>query len=1767
MITDETKIVEDSDSSVIRDRAIRLFQYLRELSEMRTKTIRTLDQYEDVMWLSDIPQAAGCHCVAWHHSATGNADIWVEITKPVLLPPPSVPDVLRPWMTEQDVRDSSGDMPDLAERIVAEEISDPDDDGATSTRTVMLELADRPDIQQAWEAYMESSWLPWAEHDKPLQQVQRIYTRLFSLYQQQQRLGEAYEVLLGAGYLTWRTPNSQVVKRHIITAQIALSFDAARGKIAVGPAAEGAKPELEQDMLEADERPDANELRVIEGMFVEMGDAIWEEGLLHTLLKAWIHTIPNSREYDDSLNRQQDVLSAPQIHFAPAIILRKRTERSLVRAFKEICEQLENKETPVPKGISDIVRDPDTTRPAFADHLGDATEGTLADNEVYFPLPANDKQAEIAHRIRTHQGVLVQGPPGTGKSHTIANLVCHLLASGKRVLVTSHTPRALNVLRHKFTNEIKEIAPLCVMALSDDAKSMKDLETSVQGIISRYTSWDAKANDREIATCKADVDNARQEEARILKDLRAIREAETYRNLPMFGGYEGTLQAIARRVHAEEAQFNWLVDKPKEEVESPLTDEESLELLSLMRYLNPETVVNNSFPMIDLDDLIPPSRFTELVRVEREAQQQYDTATAIRERPEYNFLSSCDQQKRDALVSKMRILLANYEVLAQNINPWVKDVALRVLAGQERAMVELHSVTESHLSSMGGRARVISERTVSGLGDKDRQVIRAQASALLEHLEAGGKLRHWTYVARPKVVKDALYLVDEVCVNGRKCSEVEPLQELLEWINFLDRLDALDTHWCNFLTPPSGTLTVRKAEYENYNSQLNQSLELRNSLFEAQSAVADIVGLRQPIWHKPARIAEYIESAEAVSLEDSLHKASESIDAMYHEITTVLNNQYHEVVAGLAVAVQRRDESAYSEVYQSLVALIETYRQFIRMQTLLLKLTDIAPVCHDALLTSYRDDIWDTRLAAFTSAWNWSRVNRWMSRMSDPKEQKRLQVALEHVRQAAQDQMAALASAKAWQHCMARLSEAARQHLQAWQLAISAIGHGFGIHANRHRHDARMHLEQCRSAIPAWVMPIYRVAETVEMSPDIFDVVIVDEASQSGPEALFLQFLAKTIVVVGDAKQIKPQFVGMDKTAVNLLRQRLIPDLPHSDRLEIEHSFFDQARIRYASPICLQEHFRCMPEIIQFCNNLCYQRMPLIPLKQYGAGRLFPTIQAVHVEEGYQKGQSPRITNPPEADAIVERIIQCCADPAYEGKTMGVISLLGEDQAKLIESILLQRLGPEEMAKRRIDCGNAYAFQGDERDVMFLSMVSSLANGDRIGTLTSDDAEKRFNVAVSRAKEQMWLFHSATLNDLVPNCLRYRLLEYCTRPTLRQTHVPGGDLNVEQLRIRAATADRRNEQQPPPFDSWFEVDVFLRIQERGYRVLPQLPVAGYSIDSVVEGMRGRLAVECDGDKWHGPERYEMDMARQRQLERSGFPFWRVRGSVFYRNPELAMESLWATLRLHGISASGNEQSFIKPEELDHSSPQTQEIAAMPGDGNVRRLPNEATSRNQHPIEDGDQQMVIPDIVPKDLVLNYADEESVRISALQQDCNGAEEPGPVGISLNPYVHWVSHPLPDPRSAELSEIAEGLVEIVKSEGPMLRYRAYSLYARSVGIQRIRHETKSIFNRAMRKAINSRQIVENDEFGITDQMHKIVRVTGSHPISIRMHGSRTIEEIPPNEIASVMQRLIQSDPSLKNGDRDRLFRNVLNVYELVRMTSNTRATLDLAYKLCEF
>ena len=134
------------------------------------------------------------------------------------------------------------------------------------------------------------------------------------------------------------------------------------------------------------------------------------------------------------------------------------------------------------------------------------------DEHILLSKPANAEQLEIARRLERNNAVLVQGPPGTGKTHTIANLIGHLLAQGKSVLVTSEKPKALRVLREKV---VEPLQPLCVSILEDDSR--KNMESTIDAISERLASSNIDRLDREAVALTG-------QRLELLRQLREARQ-------------------------------------------------------------------------------------------------------------------------------------------------------------------------------------------------------------------------------------------------------------------------------------------------------------------------------------------------------------------------------------------------------------------------------------------------------------------------------------------------------------------------------------------------------------------------------------------------------------------------------------------------------------------------------------------------------------------------------------------------------------------------------------------------------------------------------------------------------------------------------------------------------------------------------------------------------------------------------------------------------------------------------------------------------------------------------------------------------------------------------------------------------------------------------------------------------------------------------------------------------------------------------------------
>lgn len=1480
-------------------KAVRLIDYLLRITSLQTKLVRNVDEYEKILWLSGIPRQKGCFTQSWGRDEEYDPDIWVEIQirrEPEL---PTVPESCKNWFDKSALRKKT-DLPELFSQRLRQERNPEWEEGSDQPEFISIidNISDYPQITEQWNQYLESKWLPWVDEHNSWDCVFKIYSALFTIYQEQLRLGEEYELVLGLGLLTWLTPNHQHIRRHLLVANSILEFEARLGKFTVRPHTDGSNLRPELDMLTIEEQPIRAEESARQAL-AAAGDDPWERSIIEGILQALVHSIDPRGEFISSLVTDNNCpTEKPIVELAPALILRRRSSKGLTQSLSAIRDKILGGEE-VPSEFSDIAEmneiDKESAIYIKEDH------STLPEEDIFFPKLSNDEQIRIVSMIKSSNGVLVQGPPGTGKSHTIANLICHLLATGQRTLVTAKTPRALQVLEKLIPEDLK---PLCINLLGAGLEEKRSLEKSVGGILQKSEHWYALYSKKEISDLENKLSNLREERIRVNRQLRTIRESETHSHSIANGSYSGTAARIAETVAKEYETFKWFRDNVTPFEACPVSKFELLDsLVALRRYTREKRYeLGLAWP----DDLPSSAKFAEFVENERLAIEEEVFLKDGVDATIANALTRCDSEIIKSLRDGITRLITLKTKLSVFPHPWIGHAVTDLMGGQSVTWRQLAQATKdifSRIELIVPLADTISLQVPKDFISKD---LYQDVCKLKDFFLEGGKLGWGPF--RPKLLKPLIYIFKTVRINGRSCKKAKDADLLSNLLLVRLELENLWALWAGHFSKTEGSFQSQFAFFKIQHSILDTACALEDEIEKCHDLLHRSSGIKEPEWTNTKNLENLLAVCRLALALQSRSKASrvlQEIEVTINKIEKCENS--HAITKQLKQNVLDRDVVNYENALEEMQRLNEDRENLKTIDILISNLRNKLPLLVDELLETPEAEYWENRIGLIDKSWHWAQARYWIEEYIKREDIPSLTKRASQIDDEVLAIMSKLASLRAWSFCFSRLTEKHRRNMESWQQSMRRLGKGTGKHAHRHRREAQNHLNECHDAVPAWVMPLHRIWDTVAPAPGMFDVIIIDEASQCGLEGLPLFYLGKKVLIVGDDKQISPEEGFVDKNVVFQLMEQYLFDFEQKDSFHRGSSLFSHGKIRYGSrKITLCEHFRCMPEIIRFSNDLCYSDTRLIPLRQYGPERLDP-IQHIFVSDGYREGTNTRVINRPEAEAVVGKIVELCHDERYANKTMGVIVLQGEAQAGIIESALLEKIGADEMTQRRLVCGNPYSFQGDERDVIFLSMVA--ASNERIGPLTKTSDEQRFNVAASRARDQMWLFHSVTADELSASCLRRRLLEFFENKT--QPMIAG--ISKEELEIRAHQDNRKIVKPPNPFDSWFEVDVALEIIQKGYVVSPQFEVAGKRIDLVIEGGQARLAIECDGDHWHGVDSYEEDMRRQRQLERCKWEFFRVRESAFYSDKELALKPLWPLL----------EEREIFPEMRSRTKPRVE----------------------------------------------------------------------------------------------------------------------------------------------------------------------------------------------------------------------------------------------------
>ncbi|MDF0677547.1 MAG: AAA domain-containing protein [Nitrospira sp.] len=949
---------------------IRLVDYLTRLALLRSKLIRDIAEYEKVLWISDVPHERGCFTQAWGHDEEHEPDEWLEVQQRREPELPAVPAQCKDWVKRSSLRNKN-DLPDLLPEITRQILNPAWHEGSDQPETITHTelLADHPEVREAWDRYIEDEWFPWTEEHNAWEKVHKVYSTLFAIYQEQLRIGEEYELVLGLGLLTWQTPTGQHVRRHLVVADAILEFVASLGKFIVRPHTEGTKLRPELDMLDIEEQP-ARAEETAEASLVRAENDPWENSCVKGVLQTLVHLFDSQGTYDDSLEAKSiRGLKKPVVEYAPALILRKRSSRGLTETLKRIKEQISKGEA-IPGEFADLAE----TRPNDSREPSDGPEETdiKFGGEVFFPKPSNNEQRRIVDKIRSSSGILVQGPPGTGKSHTIANLICHLLATGQRTLITAKTPRALQVLEGLLPEELR---PLCINLLGSGLEERRSLESSVGGILRKNAQWNENHAKRERTELEGYLWKLREEKAKVSRRLRDIRESETHIQSIAEGTYRGTAARIAEAVNRDRATHEWFIDAVPLGQACPLSANDLYTVLvSLRRF----TVERRRDLELAWPEALPSSeRFAELVRSESSAIAEERNSENGADGRIADLLVKSNSATIEAVCNALSTFRDTRKRLLTMAHSWLNEAVRDILSGNPSLWRQLLRVTQGTVSSVEVLIATADNTSIEFPDTIDIRTLHEDARQLEQHMDNGGKLGWGPF--RPKLVKERLYVIKSARIGGHTCTTTEHFSLLADTLRVRIECEKAWRFWIGRSDRVHGPYALQLTSLKAHCEALENALSLEGLITKCREAIGCCSAIGEPIWADELQIEKTILSCRLALARNRKRLTADEIKCVEIPVSGLATRpNAHPVVSDVLTAIRGRDVDGFTQSGNTIQDL-EKQRQCLQgLDKAISQLRRQLPRLTDCLERTYNEPYWEERIEHIADAWHWAQARYWI---------------------------------------------------------------------------------------------------------------------------------------------------------------------------------------------------------------------------------------------------------------------------------------------------------------------------------------------------------------------------------------------------------------------------------------------------------------------------------------------------------------------------------------------------------------------------------------------------------------------------------------------------------------------------------------------------------------------------------------------------------------------------------------------------------------------
>ena len=1058
---------------------------------------------------------------------------------------------------------------------------------------------------------------------------------------------------------------------------------------------------------------------------------------------------------------------------------------------------------------------------------------TLALDRYFAPekcmqvVDADSSQLRAIAAVSQNYDLVLEGPPGTGKSQTITNLIAQALSTGKRVLFVAEKMAALEVVYRRLCDV--GLGEFCLELHSTKANKrsvMQDLkntlDASLQALPAAQTATERLAVVRELLTGY----------------VTAVHEPYGALNISPYHAY-GELEMV--------------LDAPKMLFHADISAASGTDLEDVLR---------------EIEDLVKAAEFTGAPR----RHPWRETTKTFYSQYDFDEIEATGR----AIIEKIGLL----GIESQKLESILGLPPLKTFADIETAS----AVASTLARSPGAPFQVLTSEAWNSAPPEAVGLIERGRKTTALRKRIGQQFTAQVFDYDP---------TDEIAYVEKKS------EGIFSFLAFLDsRYRAVKKRWLGLRLPAyDASLAEQAVEMKLVTEYLNGQADLKAQARRGAALFGSLWQGEASDWNALEGYVRWVLEFRRIYVQKGLkEQAVATATAAAPDVGFVQTLRRNALEIG-----------ARLEKFRSLVGFRENYFEGAEIRSIAARIGEItANLAHANRWASFEsvrqkiagsfaaeilDWIWHERVsfADLSAAFRRAFYQKWLTRVVGERMELREFHTLTHEQRVKEfRELDEKVLRQNRSNLVGQMRDRLQRNLQQPEIREQMLNLRSQLTRQRGLMPLRVTMRRCLNAIysikPCFMMSPQTVAQLIDADLAQFDLVLFDEASQLPTEdAVGAVIRGRQLVVVGDPKQLPPtNFFAVASGQVNVEKDEDgLPLFDDSQSVleEVMSSGVPNSRLKW--------HYRSAHEsLITFSNVSFYESdlytFPSVETDAYDSGLHFE-----FVPEGVYEGKGLNLA---EARRVADAVVEHARKSAHLSLGVGTFNL--RQQIAIQDELELRRredpsIEPffDRSKKEPFFVKNLENIQGDERDVVFLSVTYAKAHDGRLrynfGPLNGENGWRRMNVLVTRSKKLMRVFSSVKAEDI----------------NLASTASRGAKLlrdflsYAEHKRLDNPTISAISETESP-----FEREVYEELQKRGVALVPQVGASGYRIDFGVVDDRARgkfvCGIECDGAAYHSSETArDRDRLRQQVLEARGWEIHRVWSTDWFKDRSNQIERL------------------------------------------------------------------------------------------------------------------------------------------------------------------------------------------------------------------------------------------------------------------------------------